>query len=170
MSGKIAMDVRTVLGGMALIKSGVLENVGLFDEKNFSPAYGEETDLCFRARHSGFRVVQADIPIIHHGSAVITPQLGLDRRIFLNEYHRMKVFLFNLSFFEFLEFAPGLSLNFLKSIKNLKTHILLRAYIKALFELNTVLFERKKRKEKAKVVYKKLWGKKVGNGDKRCLE
>ncbi len=156
-SGEKPKEVLTVLGGMALIKRSVIENVGVFDEKNFSPAYGEETDLCFRARDCGYTVVQAqNISIIHHGSAVITPQLGLDKRIYLNESHRLKVMLFNLSFAEFLSFVPGLSLNFLQSIVNLKTHILLRAYIGVLLDLGTVLLERKKRKQKAKKARTKI--------------
>jgi len=123
-------EVLTVLGGMVLIKREIIENVGLFDEKNFSPAYGEETDLCFRARDCGYKVLQADnIPIIHHGSAIITPQIGINKRISLNESHRLKVMLFNLSVLEFASFIPGLTLNFIMSLKNFKTHILIASYV-----------------------------------------
>lgn len=48
-------DVDFIVGCGLLVKRGVLEQVGLFDERYF--LYWEETDLCARIRKAGYRVV-----------------------------------------------------------------------------------------------------------------
>ena len=47
-------EVSEVIGACFLIKRAVIDRVGMFDE-GFNPAYGEESDLCMRARKRGFR-------------------------------------------------------------------------------------------------------------------
>lgn len=42
-------EVKDVIGACFLIKRKVIDKIGLLDEK-FNPAYGEETDFCFRAK------------------------------------------------------------------------------------------------------------------------
>jgi GT2 family glycosyltransferase/glycosyltransferase involved in cell wall biosynthesis/tetratricopeptide (TPR) repeat protein len=52
----VCRDVDYCSGACLFIKREVLERIGYLDEI-FSPAYWEDTDLCFRARKAGWRVV-----------------------------------------------------------------------------------------------------------------
>lgn len=57
-----------VTGAAFLIRQDVIEETGGFDEA-FSPAYFEETDLCFRAKEAGYSVYYTPVPtIVHHES------------------------------------------------------------------------------------------------------
>lgn len=47
-------EVGEVIGCCLLIKREVIDEIGMFDE-GFNPAYGEESDLCMRARKKGFK-------------------------------------------------------------------------------------------------------------------
>ena len=54
------------------IKKEVFEKIGSFDE-GFSPFYGEESDLCFRAKKAGFDIWYAgSINLIHHRNKSIS--------------------------------------------------------------------------------------------------
>lgn len=65
---KIA-DVESVIGAAFLIRKEVVKKIGLLDE-GFTPAYGEETDYCFRAKKAGYRIVcTSETTIIHYGGA-----------------------------------------------------------------------------------------------------
>src|SRR4030042_4555175 len=62
-------EVRDVIGACFLIKVEVINKIGLLDE-NFNPAYGEETDFCFRASKRGFKLFYVGgTKIIHVGSS-----------------------------------------------------------------------------------------------------
>lgn len=62
-------EVTNVIGACLLIKIEVIERIGLLDEK-FNPAYGEETDFCFRAKKNGFKLFYfGGAKIIHHGGS-----------------------------------------------------------------------------------------------------
>ena len=50
-----AADVHTTVGFCMYIRRAVLDDVGLFDAKNFPVGYGEESDFCYRARKVGWR-------------------------------------------------------------------------------------------------------------------
>jgi len=58
-------DVDFVSGCAMLVKREVFERVGLFPSNFF--LYGEETDLCLRAKRSGFRVVCDSRAVVEHG-------------------------------------------------------------------------------------------------------
>ncbi len=61
----IRRDVDYCSGACLFIKRKVLDEIGYLDEI-FSPAYWEDTDLCFRARKHGWRVVyEPDAEVIH---------------------------------------------------------------------------------------------------------
>lgn len=51
------MEQDYLIGCAFLLKRSLLETVGLFDEANFNPIYYEDSDLCFRARQAGFRLL-----------------------------------------------------------------------------------------------------------------
>ncbi|MDO8691836.1 MAG: glycosyltransferase family 2 protein [Dehalococcoidia bacterium] len=62
-------DVDYVTGAAFATRRDVLESIGVFDE-GFYPAYFEDTDLCFRARDAGYRVVYIpEAVLVHHESA-----------------------------------------------------------------------------------------------------
>ena len=68
------------MGASVGLKRGMLDDIGLFDE-GFFPAFYEETDLCFRARADGYRVVYApDSRAVHHETTSMVRE-GVD-------YHR----------------------------------------------------------------------------------
>ncbi|MBR0654344.1 glycosyltransferase family 2 protein [Plastoroseomonas arctica] len=56
-----------VLNGFCtLIARTVLDRIGAYDEEAFPMGYGEETDLCLRARRAGFRLTLADDAFVYH--------------------------------------------------------------------------------------------------------
>jgi len=62
-------EVSNVIGACFLIKRKVIDEIGLLDEK-FNPAYGEETDFCFRASKKGFKLFYlGDTKIVHRGGS-----------------------------------------------------------------------------------------------------
>lgn len=61
-------DVEQIMGAAMLIRSEVLDKIGLFDERFF--VWFEEIDLCKRAHQAGFRIRYfPDAQIIHHGGS-----------------------------------------------------------------------------------------------------
>lgn len=63
-------EVKVRLGGFALlIRHGVIENIGMFDER-FSPGYYEDDDLGLRIARAGYRqLLCRNSFIVHYGSA-----------------------------------------------------------------------------------------------------
>ena len=65
----------------------VWDTVGLFDE-GFTPAYYEDTDLCYRARAAGFGIVYTPHAVVtHHENASLQAQSQAHHRA----YHRNRV-------------------------------------------------------------------------------
>ncbi len=57
-------EVDAVVGAFMFIRKSVLEKVGYFDEDYF--LYGEDLDLCFRAKKAGFKVMYLpEVKIMH---------------------------------------------------------------------------------------------------------
>lgn len=77
-------------GGM-LIKKKVYDDIGLFDEQ-FSPAYFEDPDFCFRAIKAGYKLGwKPDCPIDHLGHQTITAQkLFQKNKQFLTSWQRFR--------------------------------------------------------------------------------
>ncbi|TCH96751.1 glycosyltransferase [Roseococcus sp. SYP-B2431] len=63
-------DFPLLNGFCTLISREVFDRVGLYDEEAFPMGYGEETDLCLRARAAGFRLVVADDCFVFHHKSV----------------------------------------------------------------------------------------------------
>ena len=57
-------------GFCTMIARAVFDAVGLYDEDAFPMGYGEETDLCLRARRAGYRLVLADDAFVFHHKSV----------------------------------------------------------------------------------------------------
>lgn len=77
--------VQGLSGGALLVKRGVLERVGLLDDRYF--AYYEDFDLCLRARRAGFRSLYVgDAVASHVGSATSSRGGAGSQSAFLNYY------------------------------------------------------------------------------------
>lgn len=64
-------EVDYVTGAALAIRRSLFEEIGNFDEE-FFPCYYEETDLCFRGREAGYKVVYLpQAVVIHHESATM---------------------------------------------------------------------------------------------------
>jgi hypothetical protein len=59
-------EMPTAVGFCMYVRSEVLEKVGYFDEKTFGRGFGEEDDLCMRARKAGFKVRLCDDTFVWH--------------------------------------------------------------------------------------------------------
>lgn len=153
--GIFAKDVLTVSGATMLIRRDAMKRIGMLDSRNFSPIYGEETDWNYRARNSGYRVVQTGRSVIKHFSCQdTTRQISPKKQYVLCNTHRLKAMLYNLSLRDFLSHVPGLGLIFVSSITNNRTHWLLESYWNNFKDLGTILRERRKKRKKAKEIKK----------------
>jgi GT2 family glycosyltransferase len=150
-------EKQALCGAAMLLKRSVVQKLGLLDAAHFSPAYGEETDWCYRARNSGFRLVEAgDSVIKHFGSGSTLKQLPGKKQYLLMNTHRLRAMLYNLSFRDFLNHVPGLGLIFIQSFRQGMALTLLHSYWNNLVQLPSILAERKKRKQKAIALRKQL--------------
>jgi len=60
-------ETEFVTGGAMFVKSEVFEKVGLFDEKYFM--YLEDSDLCFKAKKMGFKILYNPKAVVYHENA-----------------------------------------------------------------------------------------------------
>lgn len=58
--------IPTGVGFCMFIRRALLDEIGLFDEKNFGHGYGEENDLCLRATKRGWEHVIDDATFVYH--------------------------------------------------------------------------------------------------------
>ena len=144
-----------------LMRKKVVDRIGYYDEENFSPYGGDETDWNYRARNIGYKVVEARNSIVAHVGSHDTKRQNPNQYLLLNE-HRLKAMLYSLSLIDFLKRIPGLGLIFINSFKEGTTPILLKSYWNNIKNWRNILQERKKRKE----ITRRLWEeqKKVGEG------
>lgn len=66
----ISIDIPTAVGFCMLIRRECLNEIGLFDVKNFGRGYGEENDFCMRAIKKGWRHVLCGDTFVFHAGAV----------------------------------------------------------------------------------------------------
>lgn len=72
-SGRSYPRVGVLNGFCLLIKRAVIDEVGLFDLGSFGSGYGEENDLCLRARKNGWDLAIADdVYVYHHQTSSYT--------------------------------------------------------------------------------------------------
>lgn len=70
-----------VTGAALIIKSEVIQKIGLLDE-GFSPLYYEDTDWCVRAKLYGYNVVYTPKPKLIHDCGASSNKLGGERKNF----------------------------------------------------------------------------------------
>ena len=76
-----------VTGAAIGVKRDFLENTGGFDEDYF-PAYFEETDLCYKARKQGMRVLYVPRALLYHYES---PGLSRSSPQFYALYYKMRI-------------------------------------------------------------------------------
>jgi len=132
-----------------LIKRKALDHIGYYDEANFSPYGGDETDWNLRAWNSGYKVAETQNSVVVHLGSVDTKRQNPNQYLLLNS-NRLKAYLFNLSLFGFIKRLPGLGWIFLSSFNEGKTKVLLKSCLQNIKNIKTILLERKKRKDATK--------------------
>ncbi len=117
-SENVNMKVPTGNGFCMFIKRETINNVGLFDEKNFGKGYGEENDFCMRAiEKSWTNIIDDSTYIYHKGSSSFSnekEELMNRNRTILDKKHpsyTKKVH----------EFLSSSELKFIQ--ENIKTHL-----------------------------------------------
>ena len=68
-SARQGMPLPFMNGFCLLLRRAMLNDVGLFDEETFGAGYGEENDLCIRARDAGWSLVVADDAYVFHAQS-----------------------------------------------------------------------------------------------------
>ena len=90
-NGTAAIDIPVGIGFCLYLRRACLDATGPFREDLFAQGYGEENDLCLRARHAGFRNVAAPGIYVAHigGTSFGTARAHLMRRnaAILNRLH-----------------------------------------------------------------------------------
>ena len=80
------VDVPVGVGFCLYLRRACLHEIGEFDEIAYGRGYGEENDLCLRARHGGWRhVVAADVFVRHAGGR----SFGEERRSLMAHHGRL---------------------------------------------------------------------------------
>jgi len=150
LQGQEAMRERLAVCGAAMMYSKqALKKVGVLDAKLWSPIYGEEADWCYRARNSGFAIIETNASRVYHIGGQDTKKDSSSRaRDELLETNRVKAMLYNLTIADFLRHVPGLGLIFLNSFGEGRTKPLLKSYWNNLCGWQEVARQRKKRKAK----------------------
>lgn len=90
-AGHAAIDIPSGVGFCLYLRRDCLDETGLFREDSFAQGYGEENDLCLRARHLGWRSVAAPNVFVAHvgGQSFGSARRHLVRRnlVVLNRLH-----------------------------------------------------------------------------------
>lgn len=93
--------VKEVMGAFMFIKKEVFEKIGTFDE-GFSPFYGEESDLCFRAKKAGFETQYlGSINLVHHRNKSIS-KLSREEVWFIKKRNSIRLEFKHYSFFKII--------------------------------------------------------------------
>lgn len=142
-------EVNNVIGAFMLIKREVIEKIGFLDEE-FSPAYGEETDFCFRASKAGFKLYYfGELEAIHHGSSsskTIVPE----KLWFIKKRNSIRLEFLNHDFFKILKYSSiHILATFFKKEGiplSKKIKLLTKAYIYNFQRIKEIKKKRKERK------------------------
>ncbi len=74
-----------IVGASMLLRVGMLESIGLFDERYFF--YLEDTDLSYRAHRSGWRLAVADTAIVRHRHGATVDDGSTSRSVRSDRYY-----------------------------------------------------------------------------------
>ncbi len=96
-------EVLDIDHAFGLVKRGVIDKIGVFDEKIFMS--WDEADLCYRAKKAGYKTVVATKSKVYHIGGV-TVKKAPYLRVFHYHKNRIRFILKNLSFFRKLINLP----------------------------------------------------------------
>ena len=136
-----------ILGAFMFMKKKMLEKVGTFDE-GFSPFYGEESDLCFRAKKAGFENwYLGSISLIHHRNKSIN-KISKEKVWSIKKTHSLRLELLNypflkLIFFSVIHLGSIFKRDGIKIFK--KISLLLKAYNINLKNIKEIRYKREER-------------------------
>jgi hypothetical protein len=150
-------EVDYVTGAALAIKREILARTGYFDE-GFFPIYYEETDLCFRARKAGYKVIYVPKAVVIHLESATTVQGSYNYFLFFHR-NRLRFVLKHFSAKEILEdFFPAEMTRFASLSLRKERLALIKAYKETLSRLPSILAVRMERisEGEAKKVEKNL--------------
>ncbi|GAC1326666.1 MAG: hypothetical protein NVSMB22_17730 [Chloroflexota bacterium] len=75
-SRRLRPEMPTAVGYCMYLRANALKKVGLFDEDTFGRGFGEENDLCQRARAAGFKVRLCDDAFVWHKGKASFGEIG----------------------------------------------------------------------------------------------
>jgi GT2 family glycosyltransferase len=127
-----------------LMKRKAFEHLGGYDEENFSPYGGDETDWNLKAWQAGYKVLETKNSIVVHVGSHDTKRQNPNQYLLLNE-HRIRAILFSAPLYWLLRMIPGLAWIFFTSLSEGKTTTLVKAYINNIKNWRLILKERAKR-------------------------
>jgi len=123
-------ETNQIVGAFMFIKKEVFEKIGLFDE-GFSPFYGEESDLCFRALKKGYKLFYIGaIELVHHRDASIS-KIPSERVWYIKKRNSIRLEFKHYGFFKkgYFFFIHFVSLFKKESLPfRVKLKLLLKAY------------------------------------------
>ncbi len=138
-------EVDWVSGAALAIKREVIERIGLLDPEFY--AFGEDRDLCYRARKAGYKVVTSNAIVYHYGS------LSWDK------FPVIKMYLTNRNrlYFIIKHYSPRILLRYVFEYPIKSFNADLRRLIKGETVLQKVIYSRQKGRLKVfKVALKTL--------------
>ena len=142
-------DVEFVTGAALAIARTALEQIGYLDE-NFTPAYYEDLDWCYRARAAGFRVVYVPQAVVTHYESTSTAPNSYERQF---AWHQGRIrFLLKHRSLDWLldEFGPAES-NWIASMDRGRGMMATRrAYLNVLLTLPSIFVFRHSSPKEAK--------------------
>lgn len=123
-----------------LIKKAVIDKIGMLDEGYF-PTYFEQTDFSFRARRAGFKVyVNPQVNVIHKMNI---SQKEDSYKYLIKNKNRIRFMIINFPVSRLLKSCGWEILRLLKNIVYLRAHLLIKAHIINLMDLNDLMKKRR---------------------------
>ena len=144
---KVSNNIKAVdyiSGAALLIKSEVIDEVGLLDEK-FFPAYFEESDWSIRAKRNGYKCIYNPKATLIHRVSATAKKLKPDWLYYVWEKNRLRFMLLNFPRSWLVIRIPIEIAPLILSILKLKTHLLLMAYWINFKDRAEILEKRRKR-------------------------
>ncbi|HEC13260.1 MAG TPA: glycosyltransferase [Acidiferrobacteraceae bacterium] len=139
-------EVEALHGAAIFIDRQAWLDVGPFDSKNFSPAYAEEADWCFRALRKGYKLIRCGSSFVFHvGSYTAKKKYSHFYINSLRLTNRIKCRVYNWPIKRFYTKRAYLVREYKKAKSHDTLHILMYAYLKNLLILPFSMRERSRR-------------------------
>ena len=141
------LELDEVCGATMLVKCKIIEKIGLLDE-DFFPGYGEETDWCYRARMSGFKVIyNPNAVVIHYGEST-SKKLESNYLYFIRKKNSLRCGLLNHPISWLILGIPSHIISFFGAVLQHRLKYWLKAYWVNFTDLRNILTKRKNRKSR----------------------